>query len=585
MPRANHSHPPRPSSKRKGRYSDTSRTKQRAFPTDMPLSKESHSDYPDSDGNSSSSKDSKSVSIPTAMWDFGQCDPKRCSGRKLVRLGVTRLLKLQESFHGVVLTPTATQYINPLTDKDIAARCGIAVIDCSWAQTSTTPFHRLKYHHGRLLPYLLAVNSVNYGRPHKLSCAEAFAACLSILGWEREAHRVLSYFSWGPSFFEVNKDLLSTYQACRDDTEVLDVQKRYVTQLEANNHKKPQSYSEVYADLNAEMGSDRENSQSQETENEETSNAEANDVEEISMGEDKKTDPSSVEALEDLTISEEGQSIIDRQLSTMCSPFEHKKLQKDAGRNWDRFYNRHGARFFKNRHWTKREFRELAEISEDEDVQVIILEVGCGVGNFMFPLIEDLNAGRKKPVIFYACDISPKAVAAVQVNPMFTTDFVSVFVCDVACEGALAKSLSAAPTPVLLEHSSIAEVPPAIGFHLVTLIFVLSAIHPLQMTFCLQNAAQALRPDGKLLLRDYGLHDYSQMRFGRGARVLAERPLYRRQDGTFAYFFTRAELTHLLTEAGLSVLSCTYIHRRTENRATGLAVQRVFIQAVAQKTS
>lgn len=75
------------------------------------------------------------------------------------------------------------------------------------------------------------------------------------------------------------------------------------------------------------------------------------------------------------------------------------------------------------------------------------------------------------------------------------------------------------------------------------------------------------------------------MRFGRGARVLADRPLYRRQDGTFAYFFTRAELTHLLTEAGLSVLCCDYIYRRTENRATGLAVKRVFIQAVAQKLS
>lgn len=48
-----------------------------------------------------------------------------------------------------------------------------------------------------------------------------------------------------------------------------------------------------------------------------------------------------------MTTSEEAQSIIDRQVATMCSTFEHKKLQKDAGRNWDRFYNRHGARFFK----------------------------------------------------------------------------------------------------------------------------------------------------------------------------------------------------------------------------------------------
>ncbi|KAL5961312.1 tRNA N 3 methylcytidine methyltransferase METTL6 [Taenia solium] len=569
MPLKNYSRSSGPSDERKDRCSDKSRDEWRAVSVDSPPSEDSFSFHSDSDLDSSSSEDSKSISILTAMWDFGQCDPKRCSGRKLVRLGVTRLLKLKESFHGVVLTPTATQLINPSTDKDIVSRCGIA----------------LKYRHGRLLPYLLAVNSVNYGRPHMLSCAEAFAACMSILGWEKEARRMLSNFSWGPSFFKVNKYLLSTYQTCRDDAEILGVQNLYVAELEAKNNKKPQSYSDIYADLNAEMGSDHESCKSEEVANKETGDQEANDFHKINIVENEKSYPFSAEGLEDRTTSEETQSIISRQLATMCSTFEHKKLQEDAGRNWDRFYNRHGARFFKDRHWTKREFRELAEISDDENVQVKILEIGCGVGNFMFPLIEDLNAGRKKPVIFYACDISPKAVARVQENPMFTNDFISVFVCDVACEGALAKSLSTAPTPALLEHSSTAEVLPTIGFHLVTLIFVLSAIHPLQMPFCLQNAVQALRPQGKLLLRDYGLYDYSQMRFGRGARVLADRPLYRRQDGTFAYFFTRAELMHLLTEAGLSVLCCTYVHRRTENHATGLTVQRVFIQAVAQRTS
>ncbi|KAL5104634.1 tRNA N 3 methylcytidine methyltransferase METTL6 [Taenia crassiceps] len=581
MPLKNKSLSHTPSEKPEDRNSGESCIEWHAFPAEIPLPKDSYICRSDSELDSSSSEDGRGVSIPTAMWDFGQCDPKRCSGRRLVRLGVTRLLKLKESFHGVVLTPTATQLINPSTDKDIVSRCGIAVVDCSWAQTGNTPFHRLKFRHGRLLPYLLAVNSVNYGRPHNLSCAEAFAACMSILGWEKEAHRILSYFSWGPSFFEVNRYLLSTYRTCRDDAEILDAQKLYVARLEAESSKKPRSYSDVYADLDAEMGLDHKDCKSEEMLNEEADEQEASDFQSNSL---VKDDPFSVEGLEDMTISEEAQSIIDRQLATMCSTFEHKKLQEDAGRNWDRFYNRHGTRFFKNRHWTKREFQELVEISENEAVQVNILEIGCGVGNFMFPLIEDLNAGRMKPVIFYACDISPKAVAKVQENPMFNADFVSVFVCDVAREGALAKSLSTAPAPALLEHSPIAEVPPAIGFHLVTLIFVLSAIHPLQMHFCLRNAVQALRPRGKLLLRDYGLYDHSQMRFGRGARVLADRPLYRRQDGTFAYFFTRSELAQLLAEAGFSVLSCAYVHRRTENRATGLSVQRVFIQAVAQKT-
>lgn len=45
--------------------------------------------------------------------------------------------------------------------------------------------------------------------------------------------------------------------------------------------------------------------------------------------------------------------------SVCISAFRKNKLEKDAQRNWDLFYKRNSTNFFKDRHWTCREFQEL----------------------------------------------------------------------------------------------------------------------------------------------------------------------------------------------------------------------------------
>ncbi|XP_042902138.1 18S rRNA aminocarboxypropyltransferase isoform X2 [Parasteatoda tepidariorum] len=172
------------------------------------------------------------VPFPVAMWDLGHCDPKKCSGRKLSRLGLVKTLTLGQRFNGIILSPIATKCIGP-QDKDIISEWGAAVVDCSWARIEETPFRRMKGHHLRLLPYLVAANPVNFGKPCSLSCVEALAAVFHITGYSELAEAYLKQFKWGHSFLSLNEELLTSYSSCSSSDEILAVQENHLKVLQA----------------------------------------------------------------------------------------------------------------------------------------------------------------------------------------------------------------------------------------------------------------------------------------------------------------------------------------------------------------
>ncbi|MFC6725997.1 ribosome biogenesis domain-containing protein, partial [Halobium palmae] len=80
----------------------------------------------------------------------------------------------------------------------------------------------------RALPYLVAANPVNFGRPMRLTTVEAFAAALCILGERDHAERALAKFTWGETFLELNDEPLRRYAACADSSEVVSIQREYL---------------------------------------------------------------------------------------------------------------------------------------------------------------------------------------------------------------------------------------------------------------------------------------------------------------------------------------------------------------------
>ena len=164
------------------------------------------------------------VPIKLGMWDFEQCDPKKCSGRRLARHNLLTTFRVSQKFKGVVLTPQGKVYISP-ADRELVRAVGLAVVDCSWARLDEVPFHALPNTANRMLPFLVAANPVNYGKPWRLNCAEALIAGLSICGFEEDVERLCSAISYGHTFLELNMERLDLYKSCSSAEEIQHVQK------------------------------------------------------------------------------------------------------------------------------------------------------------------------------------------------------------------------------------------------------------------------------------------------------------------------------------------------------------------------
>lgn len=189
-----------------------------------------------------------------------------------------------------------------------------------------------------------------------------------------------------------------------------------------------------------------------------------------------------------------------------------------------------------------------------------ILEVGCGVGNSVFPILNTLQNAPKS--FLYCCDFASEAVELVKLHLSYRAGQCCAFVHDI-CDNC-----SPYPFP-----DGILDV--------ILLVFVLSSIHPDRMQGVLNRLSKLLKPGGMLLFRDYGRHDETQLRFKRG-HCLSEN-FYVRGDGTRVYFFTKGEVHNMFCKAGLDEKQNLVDHRLQVNRKRQVKMHRVWVQGKFQK--
>jgi pre-rRNA-processing protein TSR3 len=163
-----------------------------------------------------------------ALW-LAQDDPKKNTAVLASKRGD---LKLHKTFRtlpkkGIILEPLCGKVFGPEDHALLAEKRGALVgLDCSWAHIESSVEHVMRQTRlvPRMLPLLLAANPVNWGKPGRLTTAEALAAVLFLMGREEESRDVLGAFRWGQRFFELNREPLEAYAGAKSSEELVALQ-------------------------------------------------------------------------------------------------------------------------------------------------------------------------------------------------------------------------------------------------------------------------------------------------------------------------------------------------------------------------
>jgi pre-rRNA-processing protein TSR3 len=163
--------------------------------------------------------------VRISIYHAAQDDPKKNTALRLKRRGLARIVTKTRFLpkRAIVLNPFGEIAFSP-ADRVRLEQFGLAALDCSWEQAEKVLGKHVKGT-SRCLPILVAGNPVNYGKLTKLTTAEAIAAALYIAGFKKESEELLSIFTWGYTFLELNSKYLELYASAKDSEEVVKFQK------------------------------------------------------------------------------------------------------------------------------------------------------------------------------------------------------------------------------------------------------------------------------------------------------------------------------------------------------------------------
>ncbi|KAL7529552.1 LOW QUALITY PROTEIN: hypothetical protein ACHAXR_003022 [Thalassiosira sp. AJA248-18] len=327
-----------------------------------------------------------------------------------------------------------------------------------------------------------------------------------------------------------------------------------------------------------------------------------------------------------------------------------REFRRNASTNWNVFYQQNKTNFFKDRHYLHKAFPkefgwlyahsddDVANVGDDNEAvesatsgtvccdeydadiydkhDIAIVEIGCGVGNAILPLLEQHSelvkqyneeatnglltcnnrhaTPRAPPQLHIHClDFAPTAIQLLKEDPRFQS---------AAREGRATGHVydlsSMHPSSIFIGNSPDGTQPHeqksqqvlANSADVAILLFCLSAIGPHRspsLARAARNVIDMLKPGGTLVIRDYGRLDEAQMKLGTQEKELGDN-FYRKGDGTGCNFFELDDLNELFVNKNadddkLELLELDYIQRVYRNRGDETTRRRVWVQGRFRK--
>lgn len=185
------------------------------------------------------------------------------------------------------------------------------------------------------------------------------------------------------------------------------------------------------------------------------------------------------------------------------------------------------------------------------------LDIGCGVGNSFYPLLE-----KKETLVVNGFDISKKAIEMAKTHKLYNKNKIELCALDIVKE-EIPEEYKKADYSILM--------------------FVLSAIMPNEHKNVIKKIYDSMNDKGILYFRDYARYDMAQLRFSMRKKNKIDENLYMRHDKTLAFYFDKEEIEKLFESVGFKIVSSKLICRMIENRKDNKKMHRLWLQIKLQK--